>query len=145
MIFKALSFIKSHGKISAILGVTATVVTLSYQLYSHGVDVGRAEMEVEITKQLTDQRTRLLTQYQKDVQAALMTQRLDFDEELNRVRAEQVIETQTKEVIKYVEKIKEVPAQCDVIVRDIIGLLDQVTGIVITGTDTGKTESTDKH
>lgn len=115
------------GKISAVLGA----VLVLYQIHDHIRQNAIRDCQTSAQAALNAKVDELRKQYEKKVQDALDLQSLEHQEDLIRVRGEVVIKERTKVVTEYVDRIKEIPAECDSLMLDVGRVLSDSTNTVI--------------
>ena len=117
-----LSLITKHKKIASTLGILIALTTLVSALYAgynnlknSWYERGVKDTELVYKQALIDARE----QYDVELKASLelYKQQLtaDFDEELARVKAEQVIDNKVSKEIEYVYKEIAIPAECNTV------------------------------
>lgn len=120
------------------LSITGAIAGAHNYVFEQGRKAERAELQEAYTKALTQQ----YDDYQQQVNHALATQANDYADELTRLADNQQTEVITQEIIRYVEKEIIVPGECVSLAGDIVGVLQQTTGIIAAAART--TESADQ-
>lgn len=115
--------IKYKGVISVIAGL-ATVAAGYYSLREYHIGVGYDKAVKELQTSANKEIVKATEKAINDANKALVKQQGIFDSELARVKRERIVETKTKEVIKYVDKI-QIRDECLVVTDDIMGLLNE--------------------
>lgn len=123
LIVKVLLFLKRYGAHIAALVALLSAVGM---IYKAGIDRCETSAQAALVKQANKHREEV----EKEIEAALELQSQEHAAELDRVRSEREVEVKTKEIIKYVDRIKTVPAECDGVARDVIRVLQQSTDTV---------------
>lgn len=108
------------------LALTGAVAGAHSYVFEQGRKAERAELQEAYGKALTKQ----YDDYQQQVNHALVTQANDYADELARLSDNQQTEVITQEIIRYVEKEIIVPGECVSLAGDIVGVLQQTTGII---------------
>lgn len=122
-LLKVLPFLKRYGPHIAAMVALLSVVGM---IYKAGID--RCETSAQAA--LVAQANKHKDEVEEEIREALELQAREHAAELDRVRSEREVEVKTKEVIRYVDRIKEVPAECDGVARDVIRVLQQSTDTV---------------
>lgn len=127
---KWLSMLKNNagtiGKVVALVGALSAFATYSAWLYDLGEKSAHAQIQAEQTRKANENRKSV----EKQIAEALKVQADDYDSALERVRNEREIVIKTEEVVKYVDRIKTIPAECDSLAADIVGVLQQHASII---------------
>lgn len=123
-----------------ITGSLALIVSL-YQIHDYVYDTGFKAGQEELIKIHNEEIEKQRKEYEKAVQEALNIISKDYDEEIERLKNEAIVEYRTKEVIKYVDREIVIPSECTDLANDVVRMLNQATSIVINAT--GTTQSTD--
>lgn len=119
------TWILANKSILTKVGKWAGILLVAYQLHSYVYDKGVHETELKYQAMMVQQQQELHEEYEKQVQDALKLQADEYTMTINRLKQESDIETDTKVVTEYVDKIIEVPAECDSLMLDVGGLLKQ--------------------
>lgn len=122
-LLKVLPFLKRYGPHIAAMVALLSVVGM---IYKAGIDRCETSAQAALVAQANEHRAEV----EREIQAALDLQAREHAAELNRVRSEREVEVKTKEVIKYVDRIQVVPAECDGLAADVIRVLQQSTDTV---------------
>lgn len=122
-LLKALPLLKRYGPHIAAVVALLSVVGM---IYKAGIDRCETAAQAALVAQANEHRAEV----EREIQNALNLQAQEHAAELERVRSEQEVVIKTEEVIKYVDRIKEVPAECDGVARDVIRVLQQSTDAV---------------
>lgn len=123
-----------------ITGALALIVSL-HQIHSYVYETGFKAGQEALIKIHNQEIEKQRKEYEKAVQEALNIISKDYDEEIERLKNEAIVEYRTKEVIKYVDREITIPSECTDLANDVVGMLNQATSIVINAT--GTTQSTD--
>ena len=123
-----------------ITGALALIVSL-YQIHSYVYETGFKAGQEALIKIHNQEIEKQRKEYEKAVQEALNIISKDYDEEIERLKNEAIVEYRTKEVIKYVDREIVIPSECTDLANDVVRMLNQATSIVIN--TTGTTQSTD--
>lgn len=122
-LLKALPLLKRYGPhIAAVVAL----LSITGMIYKAGIDRCETATQAALNEQANEHRAEV----EREIAAALDLQAQEHAAELDRVRSEREVEVKTKEVIRYVDRIKEVPAECDGVARDVIRVLQQSTSTV---------------
>ena len=98
-------------------------------------DKGYLDAQTEIQVQYNAEVEKMRKEYERNVQQALINQEREYQSEMERLKNEKKIIVRTNTVIDYVDKIVEVPAECDPLIIDVIRMLDEATGIIYAASD----------
>lgn len=119
-------------KYKVAIGVIASIVALLISLgqlhdwvYSKGYEAAKNDIQAEINKQVELQKA----QTEQKIKDALDKQAALHQSDIDRVRAEQQVKIETKEVVKYVERIKVVD-ECISLAGDTVRLFSAATALV---------------
>ena len=119
-------------KYKVAIGVIASIVALLISLgqlhdwvYSKGYEAAKNDIQAEINKEAEKQKA----ETEQKIKAALSKQAELHQSDIDRVRSEQQVKIETKEVVKYVERIKVVD-ECISLASDTVRLLSAATGLV---------------
>lgn len=123
-----------------ITGALALIVSL-HQIHSYVYETGFKAGQEALIKIHNQEIEKQRKEYEKAVQEALNIISKDYDEEIERLKNEAIVEYRTKEVIKYVDREIVIPSECTDLANDVVRMLNQATSIVIN--TTGTTQSTD--
>lgn len=131
----------ANKKIIAQAGVLVTLLVGLYQLHDSVYESGIKDCRSEASRVFNEQVLKLQADTAKQVQAALDLQTLDHAKDIERAKKERVIVTQTEVLKEYVTNTIEVPAACDVVASDVVGVLVKATNIVNGATTSRDTET----
>lgn len=136
---QALTGLLANKKLTAAIGIGATLLGLVYSFnqitdgyYQKGYDAA----VVQITKEHNEKIEKLRKKYDEDIANRIKDLKVqmqrDHAAEIERIKADRVIETRTVEVIKYVDREIpiEVPSECTELSDSVIGLLNNATKLV---------------
>jgi len=125
-------------------GATAvlTAIILGYQVYDHIYEQGRLAERIEMQIKMNEQFEAQRKEYEKLIKERMTQLSSDFEEQLAVEREKVKIEYRTREVIKYVDREIQVPAECDALAANIISVLQQATELASTAAN-GSTRRTD--
>lgn len=119
-------------KYKVAIGVIASIVALLISLgqlhdwvYSKGYEAAKNDIQAEINKQAEGRKA----ETERKIKEALENQTALHELDIERVRSEQQVKTETKEVVKYVERIKVVD-ECVSLAGDTVRMLSAATGLV---------------
>ncbi len=131
-------------KYKVAIGVVASLVALAISLgqlhdwvYSKGYEAAKNDIQAEINKEAEKQKA----ETEQKIKTAMDRQAVLHQLDIKRIQSEQQITIQTKEVVKYVERIKVVD-ECVSLAGDTVRLLSEATSIV-TASESGKGSSTE--
>lgn len=125
------ALIKSNNKwIIGIVLVVLFVIFIIYQwrgnIYQQGVLDERSRLTQEYAVIMEQQRQ----EYEIASERASQLFSEELEQELSRAREQASAETEIREIIQYVLRPIEVPANCEQLADDIIGVLQQTTDII---------------
>lgn len=124
---KASPWLKKWGGL--IGGIVATLAALgSYTLFIW--TMAQNAQEAAYNAKLAEAAEQYKEDVDEAVTQALATQQADFADRLASAREAQETVIEIREVIRYVDRIKTVPAECAPIARDVVRVLQQSTDIV---------------
>lgn len=123
-----------------IAGALALIVSL-YQIHGYVYETGFKAGQDALIKIHNEEIEKQRKEYEQAVQKALNIISRDYDEEIERLKNEAIVEYRTKEVIKYVDREIVVPNECTDLADSVVRMLSEATNTVIS--TTGTTQSTD--
>jgi hypothetical protein len=128
-----LGLLKNYKSIAGLLGILVGLGAL-YTTYNNMKDNWYEQGVTDTTRGYERKLIEMQTEYTAKLQETLANYRVamnkNFAFELERVKAERVIEVQIQEVLKYVDKEIEVPIACDTVPTQFSSLLNQAINSV---------------
>jgi len=121
--------IKHIGLIIGALSALASLYAITGYFETKGYNRAMVEFQSEANEKIALATSKAIEKAQQEAEKALSRQRSIFETELKRVENDRIVETEIKEVIKYVDKI-EIKNECSVISNDILGLLNETINTV---------------
>lgn len=123
-----IGFLLKHKKVLGGLVAAATFIVSIHTILNHyerkGYNRAVEEIQQEANEKIAEATKQAIAGHQEKVKKALESQKVIFEAKLEQAKQDRVVETEIKEVIKYVDKIKIDP-RCAVVTDDIIVLLNQ--------------------
>jgi hypothetical protein len=120
-------FLKNYKSIASILGILVAVGSL-YGVYSNVKDGWYEQGVIDTERQYQTKLVEMQQEYTVKLEQELANYRIsmnaNFAKELERVRAERIVETEVTEVISYVDREIKISAECDVVPLDFSRLLN---------------------
>lgn len=123
MISFLLKYKKVFGIISGVLGAAASVYAITSHFEQKGYHRAMVELQGAANEKIATATATAIAKAQKETERALRRQQSVFDTELARVKNHKIVETEIKEVIKYVDRV-EIKNECSILSDDIVGLLN---------------------
>ena len=126
------SFVKKYkGAIGSIAAIVALAVSIG-QIYDWIYDKGYDAAIIKVKAEQTLLQEEIIKEAEERMKIALKKQKALYEEELANVKAEVVIKTEVKEVIKYVDREIQVSPDCADLAYDVVSVLSEATRIVTT-------------
>lgn len=122
-----LSFLSSYSKIITVVATLLGAVAAFYAVTNHyetkGYQRAVAELREASNKAIKTATDKAIKEANEQIEKALDRQQKLHDSELQRVKEEREVQTEIREVIKYVDKV-EIRNECSTVSDDIIRLLN---------------------
>ncbi len=121
-------FFSKYGKIiglvATLLGAVGSVIAIVKYYEAKGYNRATTEIQAAANEKIAEYTANAIVEHNEKVATALEAQRIRFEAKLVQAKNERIVETEIKEVIKYVDKIKINPV-CAVVSDDIFRMLKQ--------------------